>query len=58
MVSNPVGASEFFLGFICNSCLIKLLHDCEDHFHLYNASTEIIVMRQSADSQTDKFQPH
>ena len=30
MGSNPVEASEFFLGFLCNcfSCFI-----CEDHFH-------------------------
>ena len=31
---NPVGASEFFLGFICN-CL-SYLHNCEDHFNLYS----------------------
>ena len=38
MGSNPVGASEFFLGFICN-CIIFILHNCEDHFHLYSLST-------------------
>ena len=31
MGSNPVGASEFFLGFICN-CLSNFV----DHFHLYD----------------------
>ena len=37
MVSNPVGASEFFsLGFIYNSCAYKLLHNCQDHFHLHS----------------------
>ena len=32
-----VGASEIFLGFICN-CLIlwHFLHNCKDHFHLYS----------------------
>ena len=27
----------FFLGFLCN-CFIKLLHNCEDHFHFYSLS--------------------
>ena len=31
MGSNPVGASEMFLGFPCN--WFKLLHNCDDHFH-------------------------
>ena len=30
---NPIGASEFFLGFIC-----KLLHNCKDLFHFYSLS--------------------
>ena len=30
MGSNPIGASELFLDFICN---------CEDHFHLYSLTT-------------------
>ena len=34
--SNPVGASEFFLGFICNC--FKLLHNCEDLFLCYSLS--------------------
>ena len=29
---DPVGASEFFLGYF------KLLHNCKDHFHLHSIS--------------------
>ena len=36
-LSNPVEASEFLLGFICNC--FKLLHNCEDLFHFYSLST-------------------
>ena len=33
MDSNPVGASEFFSGLYLQ--LLKLLHKCEDYFHMY-----------------------
>ena len=34
MGSNPVRASDFLGGFICNC--FKLLHNYKDHFHLYS----------------------
>ena len=37
MDSNPVKASDLFLGFLCN-CSCKLLHNCKDHFHFYSLS--------------------
>ena len=37
MGSNPIGASEFFLGFICN--WLNVLRNCKDHFHLYSLSS-------------------
>ena len=36
---NPIGASDFFLDFICNCLSYNVLHNCEDHFHLYSLST-------------------
>ena len=38
MGSNPVEASDFFLGSVCN-----LLHNCEDHFHFY---LHIIIIKK------------
>ena len=34
LLKNPVEASDFFSGFVCN----WLLHNCEDHFHFILAA--------------------
>ena len=42
MGSNPVGASDYSPGLSLQ--LLKLLHNCEDHFHFYSLSAVHIYM--------------
>ena len=45
MIHDPVGASEFFLGFVCN--YLSLLHNCEDLFLFYTFVSYFRVFQMS-----------